>query len=194
MQRAQTRAGQPETPVTDTDTPRTLTLEPLSADAFRPYGEVIGAGIASADPMNEARFERYDDLARLTAEGRVGVSIARCRRAASQPVTCPMVERHPRGSQAFVPLAGFRFVVVVAPAGAAPSADDLRAFLTDGSQGVNYRAGTWHVPLIGLAEGQEFLIIDDVASKDNCDTHTLDRPVVVPAVPEQAERDAGVRA
>jgi len=175
------------------DTPRTLTLEPLDAETFRPYGEVIGAGTASADPMNEARFERYDDLARLTAEGRVGVSIARCRRAASQPVSCPMVERHSRGSQAFVPLAAFRFVVVVAPAGTAPAADDLRAFLTDGTQGVNYRAGTWHVPLIGLAVGQTFLIIDDVASADNCDTHTLDRPVVVPAVPDPAALDAGAR-
>ncbi len=180
-------------PVTETDTPRTLTLEPLSADAFRPYGEVIAAGTANADPMNDARFERYDDLARLTAEGRVGVSIARCRHAASQPVTCPMVERHSRGSQAFLPLAGVRFVVVVAPAGAAPSADHLRAFLTDGNQGVNYRAGTWHVPLIGLAEGQEFLIIDDVDSTDNCDTHTLERPVVVPVVPELPSLDAGAR-
>jgi len=177
--------------VTEADTPRTLTLEPLSAETFLPYGEVIAAGTANADPMNDALFERYDDLARLTAEGRVGVSIARCRHAASQPATCPMVERHPRGSQAFVPLAGFRFVVVVAPAGAAPSADDLRAFLTDGRQGVNYRAGTWHVPLIGLAEGQEFLIIDDVASPDNCDTHTLDRPVLVPAVPEPPSSGAG---
>ncbi|WP_405221584.1 ureidoglycolate lyase [Lentisalinibacter sediminis] len=177
--------------MTDTDTRRTLTLEPLSAETFRPYGEVIAAGTVNADPMNDARFERYDDLARLTAEGRVGMSIARCRRAASQPVTCPMVERHPRGSQAFVPLAGFRFVVVVAPAGAPPSADDLRAFLTDGSQGVNYRAGTWHVPLIGLAAGQNFLIIDDVASADNCDSHTLDRPVVVPAVPALPSSDAG---
>lgn len=191
MQRVPAQVGQPETPVSDS--PRTLILEPLSAETFRPYGEVIGAGIASADPMNDARFERYDDLARLTAEGRVGVSIARCRRAASQPVTCPVVERHPRGSQAFVPLAGFRFVVVVAPAGAAPAADDLRAFLTDGSQGVNYRAGTWHVPLIGLAEGQAFLIIDDVASTDNCDTHTLNRPVVVPGVSDQPAFDAGVQ-
>lgn len=191
MQRIPAQVGQPETPVSDS--PRTLILEPLSAETFRPYGEVIGAGIASADPMNDARFERYDDLARLTAEGRVGVSIARCRRAASQPVTCPVVERHPRGSQAFVPLAGFRFVVVVAPAGAAPAADDLRAFLTDGSQGVNYRAGTWHVPLIGLAEGQAFLIIDDVASTDNCDTHTLNRPVVVPGVSDQPAFDAGVQ-
>ena len=177
--------------MSDAQTPRTLTLEPLTAGTFRPYGDVIGAGVAGADPMNEARFERYDDLARLTAEGRVGVSIARCRHAASRPVICPMVERHPRGSQAFVPLAGFRFVVVVAPAGAPPSAEDLRAFLTDGTQGVNYRVGTWHVPLIGLAEGQEFLIIDDVASVDNCDTHTLDRPVAIPAIPEPSPANAG---
>ena len=131
--------------------------------------------------MNAARFERFDDLCDVDAgvDGRVRLSIARCRIATQLPYCFDVVERHPLGSQAFVPLAPTRFVVVVAPPGESVEPEDLRAFVTNGRQGVNYRPGTWHMPLIAFEAGQEFLVVDRGGDARNCDEHTLDQRVLL---------------
>jgi ureidoglycolate lyase len=131
--------------------------------------------------MNATRFERVDDLCRIemSDDGRVAVSIARCRVATSLPLRIDMVERHPLGSQAFVPLSPSKMIVVVAPPEESVEAADLKAFVTNGRQGINYHRGTWHMPLIAFDEGQEFLIIDRAADQPNCDEHTLDEPVML---------------
>ena len=158
-----------------------LRPEPLTAEGFAPYGEVIEAGVRSRAPMNAARFERFDDLARvdMVEGGRVAVSVARCRVATALPYRIDTVERHPLGSQAFVPLSPARMVVVVAPPEEGVAAQDLRAFVTNGRQGINYRRGTWHMPLIAFDEGQEFLIIDRAGDLPNCDEHDLEEPVML---------------
>ena len=161
----------------------TITLKPelLTAERFAPYGNVIEAGTRSRAPMNAARFERFDDLAKIDIAdgGRVAVSVARCRIATALPWRIDTVERHPLGSQAFIPLSPARMVVVVAPPGEDVAPQDLRAFVTNGRQGINYRRGTWHMPLIAFDEGQEFLIIDRAGDLPNCDEHVLDEPVML---------------
>ena len=161
----------------------TLQPKPLTAERFAPYGDVIEAGAGVRAGMNAARFERFDELCNIDIGdgGRVAVSIARCRVATALPYRVDMVERHPLGSQAFVPLSVARLVVVVAPPGEAVEAGDLRAFVTNGRQGINYHRGTWHMPLIAFDEGQEFLIIDRAGEGPNCDQHSLDEPVLLEA-------------
>jgi ureidoglycolate lyase len=157
----------------------TLKPEPLSAERFAPYGEVIETSRGGADAMNAARFERFDDLCNvdLINDGRIAVSIARCRTPSSLPLRLDMVERHPLGSQAFVPLSPCKMVIVVAPPAESVDAEDLRAFVTNGRQGFNYRRGTWHMPLVSFAAGQEYLIIDRGGSASNCEEHTLDEVI-----------------
>lgn len=154
---------------------------PLTRERFAPYGDVIESGNMDRAAMNAARFERFDDLCALdmAGTGRVAVSIARCRVATALPYRVDMVERHPLGSQAFIPLTPARMVVVVAPPGEGVEALDLRAFVTNGRQGINYRRGTWHMPLIAFEAGQEFLIIDRAPDGPNCEEHALDDPVLV---------------
>lgn len=163
-----------------------ITLEPqlLTSDRFAPYGDVIESVADRAAAMNTGRFERFDDLGRVETDrkGRVAISIARCRAATTLPYRFELVERHPNGSQAFVPLTVFRFVVVVAPPAAAVEADDLRAFVTNGRQGINYHRGTWHMPLIALEAGQEFLVIDRAGDSPNCDEHSLGEAVMLAEV------------
>ena len=72
------------------------------------------------------------------------------------------MERHPLGSQAFVPMSERPFAVVVAPPGSAPEPSDLRAFVTNGRQGVHYRPGVWHHPLLVLDQPADVLVIDRV--------------------------------
>ena len=157
-----------------------LRPEPLTAEAFAPYGDVIESETAVAEEMNAEKFERFDDLAKVEAhEGRAAISIARCRTVTELPHQIDMVERHPHGSQAFVPLTPCKMIVVVAPAGSAVEASALRAFVSNGRQGINYHRGTWHMPLIAFDAGQEFLIIDRVGDSPNCDLHYLDEPITL---------------
>ena len=167
------------------DGPLTLRPRPLTGAAFAPYGDVIAAGSVEAEAMNSERFQRFDDLARLDIAGRTGLSVAHCLQPQTLPYEFRRVERHPLGSQAFMPLGRFRFVVVVARPGDPPAPSDLAAFVTDGNQGVNYHRGTWHMPLIALERGQEFLIVDRCDEGANCDTHELAGPVVLAPFPAE---------
>lgn len=156
---------------------------PLTPERFAPYGDVIAADSARRAAMNDARFERFDDLATVDVEtqgdGHVAISIARARVATAMPWRFDTVERHPLGSQAFIPLAPFRFVVVVAPPGEDVDGTELRAFVTSGHEGINYRRGTWHMPLIALEAGQQFLIVDYAGSAANCEERVLGEPVTL---------------
>lgn len=158
---------------------RELRAVPLTAERFAPYGQVIEDARSAETAMNDARFDRFDELCDVDTDGSTAVSIARCRTPTVLPYRVDVVERHPLGSQAFVPLDGQTFVVVVAVPGAAPDAAALAAFVTNGRQGINYRRGTWHMPLIGLAGGQRFLVIDRSTEEPNCDVHRLAEPVLL---------------
>jgi ureidoglycolate lyase len=154
---------------------------PLTRERFSPFGDVIEASGRRCEAMNAARFERFGDLCDVNvgADGRVCVSVVRCRSATRLPYRFDVVERHPLGSQAFVPLAPARFVVVVAPPAESVEPSDLRAFVTNGRQGVNYLRGTWHMPLIAFEAGQEFLVIDRAGDLPNYDEHVLDESMLL---------------
>ena len=160
---------------------RTLHAEPLSRAAFAPFGDVIDTSGDVADAMNSGRFERFVDLAAVdvgTTSPRI--SIARCRTPVSLPYRIDLLERHPQGTQAFVPLAAAPFFVVVAPVGDTVDVRALRAFRSDGQQGVNYRKGVWHMPMIATEQGTAFLIVDRPGD-DNCDEIGLTEPVQLAA-------------
>jgi ureidoglycolate lyase len=161
-----------------------ITPLPITAERFAPYGDVIHAATAAKVAMNNARFERFHDLANVdvdTAGGHIAISIARCKAPTTLPHRFDMVERHPHGSQAFIPLSPFSFIVVVAPAGEAVDAGDLCAFVTNGTQGINYHKGVWHMPMIATEAGQEFLIVDRAPAEDNCEEFILGDPLTLEA-------------
>ena len=160
----------------------TLTPQPLTRERFAPFGDVIEAAPSAAAAMNEDRFQRFDDLCEPdVGDGRLAVSIARCRVATSLPYRVDVVERHPLGSQAFVPLQHCRMLLLVAEPGEVADAADFQAFVSNGRQGINYHRGTWHMPLIAFEEGNDFLIIDRAAGEPNCDMHDLAEPIMLEA-------------
>ncbi|WP_315928460.1 ureidoglycolate lyase [Mesorhizobium sp. SP-1A] len=138
-----------------------IPVQPLTREAFAPHGDVIEANGADSFLTNGGDARRFHRLgvADCGADGgRTLLSIFRVLHIGLPPRIL-MMERHPLSSQAFVPLAGQRFVVLVAAAGTRPRPGDLRAFVTDGRQGVNYHRATWHHPLIALDAG-DFLVVD----------------------------------
>jgi len=159
-----------------------LTVRPLTREAFAAYGDVIEAGTetqSKAYAVNDGRAMRFHDLAGVDMTGgRTVLSIFR-----SEPVQLPFVvrgmERHPEGTQAFVPMHQMPFLVVVAPGGNAP--EPPVAFLTNGRQGVNFRRGTWHHSLLPL-HGGDFLVMDRDAPDENCDEAAYEREYVIAAI------------
>lgn len=150
---------------------RTLRPMPLARAAFAPFGEVIEASDAARQiPINYGATTRFDDLAELDlgAEGgRPSLSLFR-----STPLPPPLVirlmERHPLGSQSFLPLGPHPFLVVVAPAGDFDPAG-IEAFLAAPGQGVNYRRGTWHHFSLALGAVSDFAVLDRAGPGGNLD-------------------------
>ncbi|KAF1030129.1 MAG: Ureidoglycolate lyase [Burkholderia plantarii] len=163
-----------------------LPLEPLTREAFAPFGDVIELAGARRFAINGGTTERFHDLATIDvgeAGGRPLVNLFRGQPRA-WPIEIAMMERHPLGSQDFVPLdlAG-RYAVVVARAGEFDPAG-LRAFLAEGWQGVNYAKGVWHHPLLALDRVSDFVVIDRGGQGEpNCDEIELvtRRQLVAPA-------------
>ncbi len=151
---------------------RILRPAPLTADAFAPFGDVIAPESAvETIEVNRGFATRFHDLTEVVAhDGRAGVSLFRAR-PLPKPIRLETMERHPLGSQAFIPLSRAPFVVVVAPAGDLDT-DRVAAFLSTDGQGVNYAPGTWHHFLITL-EPQDFLVIDRIGEGENCDEVAL---------------------
>lgn len=159
-----------------------LTAMPLTREGFAAFGDVIEVAGADHFPINEGRVERYHDLAAVAIDvdtgGRPLISIFKANEKTTLPAQVRVVERHPRGSQAFIPMHAEPMVVVVAPAGEGVRPQDLRAFISNGQQGVNYHTGVWHMPLIASEVGQQSLVVDRGGPGDNCDELYLEDEVI----------------
>lgn len=143
-----------------------LTLRPLTAEAFAPFGDVLEAGGAVDRYINQGKCARYHDRAVLDfTDGRAGISIFQSE-AFDLPIKLQMLERHPLGSQAFLPLSDKPFVVVVAPDVNGTPGQPL-AFKTAPGQGVNYHRNTWHGVLTPLHTPALFAVIDRIGNGKN---------------------------
>ncbi|CAB1221673.1 ureidoglycolate lyase [Acinetobacter bouvetii] len=151
----------------------TVKIQPLTTANFAAFGEVIACKGNDFFYINEQQTERYHALAEVETDAKVGLSIFRNIQATQVPFEIAMLERHPVGSQAFIPMQGQSFLIVVAPAldQDMPDLEQIQAFISDGSQGVNYRAGTWHHPLLTLEAPSEFVVIDRIGTSPNCDVY-----------------------
>ena len=160
---------------------RDIQIEPLTKAAFAPFGDILDASGTPDKIINAGLCGRHHDKAMLDfgPDGRAGISIfnAQARRL---PYVLDLLERHPEGSQAFLPMTGEPFLVIVAPdENGVPGRP--RAFLTAPHQGVNFHRGTWHGVLTPLAEPGLFAVVDRIGASANLDEHPLDPPYVIRA-------------
>lgn len=158
---------------------RAVAIEPLTATAFAPFGEVLEAAGAPDRLINRGLCARYHDRAQLDfgPDGRAGVSLF-----LGQPYALPhrldLMERHPLGSQAFLPMSRDPFLVIVAPdAGGMPGRP--RAFATAPGQGVNIGRGVWHGVLTPVGRPGLFAVVDYIGPGGNLDEATIDPPWIV---------------
>lgn len=136
---------------------------PLTKEAFAPYGDVI--------ELEGQGGENYwdSDVATIVtdAAGEAKVSLFHCIQPVTLPFVVPKLEHHPLGSQAFIPCGRSRFVVVVGTPSEAPDLGALQAFISSGSQGINYHPGTWHTSLPSLDAGT-YLVLSRRGPGENC--------------------------
>lgn len=150
-----------------------LKVLPLTQADFSPYGDVIETHGKDFFHINDGQTERYHDLAKIDVieQDRALISINRAQ-PLDFPLTVKLLERHPLGSQAFVPMNGEPFLVVVALGDDEPDRQTLRAFVTNGRQGVNYNRNVWHHPLFAWKTTTDFLTVDR-GGQNNCDVADL---------------------
>jgi ureidoglycolate lyase len=161
-----------------------LNLEPLTQEAFAPYGDVIQVQGHSPEKINYGKTLKYADLARIdTGEevGRTGLHIYHSQ-AISLPFKVEVMEYHPLGSQAFIPLHRQPFLVVVAPPAEILAVHSIRGFITNGKQGVNLNKAVWHHYQLSLSEACNYLVIDRKGPGVNAIELQLEKALLIEAI------------
>jgi ureidoglycolate lyase len=146
--------------------------EPLTKEAFLPFGEVLETNGISPQLINFGNTHKYGKLAEISIIDNAVPQISIYRsRAIELPFRIQLLERHPLGSQAFYPLHQQPFPVIVAAADGSPGIEAIRVFITNGRQGVNLHAGVWHHYQLTLGQDSEYLVIDRGGEGENYQEH-----------------------
>jgi len=159
---------------------KTLRPEPLTKQAFLPFGQVLEVAGSGPELINFGNTQKFGNLAEITLAdgGRGQLSIYRSS-AIDLPFKIRLMERHPLGSQAFYPLHDRPFPVIVAAAGTDPCFAEIRVFVTNGRQGVNIHPGVWHHYQLTLGQESEYLVFDRRGSGENYEEYWLDGEVML---------------
>jgi len=157
-------------------TEKIITPKSLTKENFSQFGDIISTKDIKPIEINNGYAKRYDGVANLNTSkdnGETTISIFSALKR-SFPMKIDMMEKHPLGSQAFIPMKETTFIVFVAPHGEKPDLKKIEAFLVPPGIGVNYKPGTWHFPLIST-EDMNFLVVDRKGLGDNLVIENLDK-------------------
>lgn len=155
-----------------------IRVEPLTADVFAPFGDVLDCTGTADKIINQGLCGRFHDRAEIDfSDGKAGISLFNAQ-PRSLPYTLDMMERHPDGSQAFIPMTEHPFLVVVAhDAGGKPATP--RAFTTTPGQAINYHKNIWHGVLTPLHAPGLFAVVDRIGAGDNLEEHWFDEAFII---------------
>jgi ureidoglycolate lyase len=157
-----------------------LKIEKLTRDKFAPFGDVITLTGAQHYPINDGTTERFHDLALIDVSDQDGRPLVSLFRSKSRPLPFEIriMERHPLGSQAFIPLSKDPYLVIVAPLGDFDERT-VRVFLAERGEGVNYAKGVWHHALFALFLESDFIVVDRGGPGGNCEEIALRQPIFI---------------
>ena len=149
---------------------------PITKNNFSQFGDMISTSEIKPIEINNGYAKRYDGIANLNTSKDNGVTTISIFSALKRnfPMKIDMMEKHPLGSQAFIPMKETTFLAFVAPNGDKPDLNKIEAFIIPPGIGVNYKPGTWHYPLIST-EDMNFLVVDRKGTGDNLVIKDLDK-------------------
>jgi len=147
---------------------------------FAAYGDLISSDDIKPMDINAGYAKRFDNLANINTSKDGGKTIVSIFSALKRtfPMKIDMMEKHPLGSQAFIPMKETTFLCFVAPPGESPEIDKIQSFIIPPKTGINYKPGIWHFPLIST-EDTDFLVIDRKGNSENLVIHKFDKEKVV---------------
>ena len=157
-------------------TEKIITPIPITKENFAKYGDMISTKDITPLEINNGYAKRYDGIAKLNTSkdnGETTISIFSALKR-SFPMKINMMEQHPLGSQAFIPMKETTFLAFVAPKNETLDLNKIEAFIIPPGIGINYYPGTWHFPLIST-EDMNFLVVDRKGSGDNLVIKNLDK-------------------
>ncbi len=149
---------------------------PITKENFSKFGEVITTENIKPLEINNGYAKRFDEIAKIdtsSQEGETTISIFSALKR-SFPMKIDMMEKHPLGSQAFIPMKETIFLTFVAPQAEKPNIEKIESFIVPKGKGVNYKAGVWHFPLIST-EDMDFLVVDRKGPGDNLVIENLEK-------------------
>ena len=152
----------------------------ITRSNFAAYGDLISSNDIKPMNINDGYAKRFNNLAYINTwqdEGKTIVSIFSALKR-TFPMKIDMMEKHPLGSQAFIPMNTTTFLCFVAPPGESPEIDKIQSFIIPPKTGINYKPGIWHFPLIST-EDTDFLVIDRKGNSENLVIHKFDKEKVV---------------
>ena len=152
----------------------------ISRSNFSSYGDLISTDDINPMNINEGYAKRFDNLANLDTSKDSGKTIVSIFSALKRtfPMKIHMMEKHPLGTQAFIPMKETTFLAFVAPSGESPEIDKIQSFIIPVKMGINYKPGIWHFPLIST-ENMNFLVIDRKGSGDNLIIHKFEKEKII---------------
>ena len=158
----------------------TINPKPITKENFSKFGDMITTANIQPIEINDGYAKRFDGIANLNTSQDNGEAIISIFSALKRtfPMKIDMMEKHPLGSQAFIPMMQTTFLVLVAPEGNKPNLNKIEAFIIPPEIGVNYNPGTWHFPLIAT-EDMNFLVVDRKGSGDNLVIENIEKEKVI---------------
>lgn len=157
-----------------------IVIQPLTREAFAPFGDVIETENANNFPINGGNATRYHDLAKIDTTGEKARPMISLVRGVPYPLPLKltMVERHPLGSQAFIPLSDNPFLIVVSRETDEGPSEPI-AFKTTPGQGVNIARNVWHGILTPLDDVSDFAVVDRGGEGVNLEEHFFEEPFLI---------------
>ena len=152
----------------------------ISRSNFAEYGDLISTSDVNPIDINAGYAKRFDNLANLNTSGDNGETTISIFSALKRnfPMKIDMMEKHPLGSQAFIPMKETTFLCFVAPPGDFPDIDKFQSFIIPPKNGINYKPGIWHFPLIST-EDTSFLVIDRKGAGENLIIHKFEKENII---------------
>ena len=152
----------------------------ITRDNFAQYGDLISSNDVEAIDINNGYAKRFDNLAKISTSKNDGKTIISIFSALKRnfPMEIDMMEKHPLGSQAFMPMKETTFLCFVAPLGDFPDVNKMQSFIVPPKTGINYKPGTWHFPLIST-ENTSFLVVDRKGSGENLVIHKFNKEKII---------------
>ena len=141
---------------------------------FQKFGDLISIKKKKSININDGYAKRFDNLCRINTSSKKGKTIMSIFSAKKRkfPMNIKMMEKHPLGSQAFVPMNETTFLVFVDPKGKRPNTKKIESFIVPKQTGINYKPGIWHFPLIS-SKNMNFLVIDRKGIGNNLVIHNF---------------------